>query len=69
MQIRCLNFLSPPEVANITFHDIRREATSRIAEHVKDAVELSMITGHKSMKMLKVYYEPNLSEIAKRLTD
>lgn len=53
---------------NIRFHDLRREATTRIAGKVKDVLKLSAITGHKDLKTLRnVYYTPDASELAAEL--
>lgn len=47
---------------HLTFHDSRREATSRLAKKF-DVMMLAKITGHKDLKMLlNVYYAPELSD-------
>lgn len=52
---------------DIHFHDSRREATSRLAAKV-DVMSLAKITGHKDIKLLlRVYYAPDMQEIAKLL--
>lgn len=51
----------------IHFHDIRHEATSRIAEKVSNLVELASITGHKDLQMLKRYYHPKVEDLARKL--
>lgn len=44
---------------DITFHDSRREATSRLAKKFKNPLMLAKITGHKDLQMLlDVYYAP-----------
>lgn len=40
---------------NFKFHDLRHEATSRLVEAGLSDQEVSSITGHKSMQMLKRY--------------
>ncbi len=52
---------------DIHFHDLRHEATSRIADKVSNLVELASITGHKDLQMLKRYYHPKAEELAKKL--
>ena len=52
---------------NLRFHDLRHEATSRIAERVPNVVELSAITGHLDLNMLRRYYHPNAERLAAKL--
>ncbi|RZF30977.1 site-specific integrase [Paraburkholderia sp. UYCP14C] len=54
-------------IENLHFHDLRHEATSRIAERLDNILELSAVTGHKTVQMLKRYYHPRASDIAARL--
>lgn len=49
------------------FHDLRHEATSRLALKLGNVLELSAVTGHKSLNMLKIYYNPRASDLAKKL--
>lgn len=42
-------------IDGLTFHDLRHEATSRLAEKGLPIMTLQAITGHKSMQMLKRY--------------
>lgn len=51
---------------DLTFHDLRHEATSRLAD-VFGMHELMKITGHKDSKMLARYYHPRAEDLAKRL--
>jgi integrase len=51
---------------NLTFHDLRHEATSRLAEQFQ-IHELMKITGHRSTKMLARYYHPRAEDMAKRM--
>lgn len=54
-------------LADINFHDSRREGTSRLARKV-DVLTLAKITGHRDVKMLlRVYYRPDMAEVADRL--
>lgn len=52
---------------DIHFHDLRHEATSRIAEKLSNVLELSAVTGHKELRMLKRYYHPKAADLAKKL--
>ena len=49
------------------FHDLRHEATSRIARKLDNVLELSAVTGHRTLAMLKRYYHPRASELASKL--
>jgi len=55
---------------NITFHDLRHVATTRLAPLHRDVLELAMTTGHKTLNVLKRYYNPEpeqrAAEIRKR---
>lgn len=42
-------------IDGLRFHDLRHEATSRFFEKGLDTVEVSTITGHKTLQMLKRY--------------
>lgn len=54
-------------LTHIRFHDARREATTNIAAKMANVLELSAITGHKTLDMLKVYYKPKPSTLADKL--
>ncbi|WP_275098108.1 tyrosine-type recombinase/integrase [Sedimenticola hydrogenitrophicus] len=55
------------EVDGLTFHDMRREATSRLAKKL-DLLTLAKLTGHHDLALLKnVYYAPDMEEVAGRL--
>lgn len=49
------------------FHDLRHEATSRLAERLPNLIELAAVTGHKDLRMLKRYYHPRAEDLAKKL--
>jgi integrase len=57
----------PRMLADLRFHDFRHIATSRLAKSLPNVIELSMVTGHSDLKMLKRYYHVSASELAKRL--
>ena len=52
---------------DLRFHDLRHEATSRLAEKVSNVLMLASITGHKDLQMLKRYYHPKAEDLAKML--
>jgi len=52
---------------DVHFHDTRHEATSRLAEKLTNVLELSSVTGHKDLRMLKRYYHPRAEDLAKKL--
>jgi len=53
---------------DIRFHDLRHEATSRLFENTDlDAMEIKLITGHRSMQMLARYAHLRADRLAERL--
>lgn len=48
---------------DLHLHDIRHEATSRLAERL-NILELSAITGHKDLTCLKRYHHPRAADLA-----
>ncbi len=52
---------------DLHFHDLRHEATSRLAEKVPNLIELAAITGHKDLRMLKRYYHPRAEDLAAKI--
>lgn len=53
-------------LTDLRFHDLRHEATSRLAE-IFPMHELTKITGHKDPRMLMRYYHPRAEDLAKKL--
>ncbi len=54
-------------VKDVRFHDLRHMAITRLAEKLPNLIELSAVSGHKSLAMLKRYYHPNPEQLAKKL--
>ena len=54
-------------VKDIRSHDLRHMAITRLAEKLPNLIELSAVSGHKSLAMLKRYYHPNPEVLAKKL--
>jgi integrase len=61
------NFKRARERAGLTdlrIHDLRHTAATRLSERLPNLLELSAVTGHKSLVMLKRYYHPNAEQLA-----
>lgn len=54
-------------LVDLHFHDSRREATTRLAPKVGNALDLARITGHRDPRQLMDYYRPDASELAEKL--
>jgi len=54
-------------VKDIRFHDLRHMAITKLAEKLPNLIELSAVSGHKSLAMLKRYYHPNPELLAEKL--
>ena len=55
------------EIEDFRFHDLRHEATSRFFELGLKIMEVSAITGHKSLQMLKRYTHLRAEDLARKL--
>lgn len=53
---------------DLHFHDLRHMAITRMAEKLPNVIELSAVSGHKSLAMLKRYYHPNVEQLALKLS-
>lgn len=49
------------------FHDLRHTAITRMASKLPNVIELSAVTGHRSLSMLKRYYHPSAMDLARKL--
>lgn len=56
----------PRFLTDLRFHDLRHEATSRLAA-IFPMHELTKITGHKDPRMLMRYYHPRAEDLALKL--
>jgi integrase len=54
-------------IEGLHFHDSRREALTRIAPKFGNPMDLGAASGHRDYRSLRIYYEPNASELAKKL--
>lgn len=61
-----LQLARSPLLIDLHFHDLRHEATSRLADKL-EMHELMKVTGHKSTAMLARYYHPRAEDLAKKL--
>lgn len=57
---------SDKTLLDLHFHDLRHEATSRLADKLQ-MHELMKVTGHKSSAMLARYYHPRAEDLALKL--
>ena len=53
-------------LVDLTFHDSRHEAVTRLARKL-DVLDLARMIGHRDINSLRVYYNATASEIADRL--
>jgi integrase len=53
-------------IEDLTFHDLRHEATSRLAP-IYQLHELAAITGHRNYQTLRRYYHPKAEELAVKM--
>lgn len=53
-------------VGDLTFHDTRHEAITRLARKL-NVLELARMVGHRDLKNLQIYYNATAAEIATRL--
>jgi integrase len=52
---------------NLRFHDLRHEAVTRLFEKGLNAIEIGMVSGHKTLSMLQRYAHLRANEIVKKL--
>ncbi|WP_068320922.1 site-specific integrase [Polynucleobacter yangtzensis] len=55
------------KIEDFHFHDLRHMAITRLAEKLPNLIELSAVSGHRSLTMLKRYYHPNPEHLAQKL--
>lgn len=53
--------------ADLRFHDARHEAATRLSTKLSNVLELSAVTGHRSLQSLKRYYNPKPADLAAKL--
>ena len=57
----------PSFLVDLTFHDLRHEATSRFFEKGLNPMQVAAITGHKTLQMLKRYTHLKAEDLAELL--
>ena len=57
----------PAFLVDLTFHDLRHEATSRFFEKGLSPMQVAAITGHKTLQMLKRYTHLKAEDLAELL--
>ena len=57
----------PAYLLDLTFHDLRHEATSRFFEKGLNPMQVAAITGHKTLQMLKRYTHLKAEDLAELL--
>ncbi len=57
----------PSYLVDLTFHDLRHEATSRFFEKGLNPMQVAAITGHKTLQMLKRYTHLKAEDLAELL--
>ena len=53
-------------IEDLTFHDSRHEAITRLAKKL-GVLDLARMVGHKDLRMLQIYYNETAKEIAEKL--
>ncbi|MGH8548449.1 MAG: tyrosine-type recombinase/integrase [Methylococcales bacterium] len=59
--------LKRAKITGLRFHDLRHEAVSRLVEKGLSDQEVSAVSGHKSMQMLKLYTHLRAEDLVKKL--
>lgn len=59
-------YVRKANIVDLTFHDTRHEACTRLARKL-DVLDLAKMIGHRDPKSLMIYYNPTASELAERL--
>lgn len=54
-------------VLDFHWHDLRHNAITNMAIKLPNLIELASVSGHKSLAMLKRYYHPSATELARKL--
>lgn len=57
----------PRMLVDLTMHDLRHVAITRLAERLPNIVELAAVSGHSDVRMLKRYYHPKAEALALKL--
>lgn len=66
----CANFENAckrADLEDLHFHDLRHTAITNMASKFSNILELSAVTGHRQLSMLKKYYHPKAEDLALKL--
>lgn len=55
------------DLVDFHFHDLRHCAATSLSTKLSNVLELSAVTGHRTLQMLKRYYHPDASQLAAKL--
>lgn len=55
-------------LVDLHWHDLRHTAITRLATKLPNLIELAAVSGHRSLSMLKRYYHPSASELARKIS-
>jgi len=66
LKMRYRRAVSRAGIDDLTFHDLRHIATSRLAKLYPNPLDLKRVTGHKDLKSLDRYYHATAEELAAR---
>ncbi|TAM55508.1 MAG: site-specific integrase [Paraburkholderia sp.] len=54
-------------IGDFHWHDLRHTAITRLSKKLPNLIELAAVSGHRNLGMLKRYYHPSATELAKKL--
>lgn len=63
LKMRFRRAVAAAGLKDLTFHDLRHVATSRLAKIYKDPLTLKLVTGHKDLKSLARYFHKSPAEL------
>jgi integrase len=55
------------EIADFHWHDLRHTAITQLAQKLPNVIELAAVSGHRSLAMLKRYYHPSATDLARKI--
>lgn len=67
LKMRYRRAVSRAGIDDLTFHDLRHIATSRLAKLYPNPLDLKRVTGHRDLKSLDRYYHATAEELAARM--
>ncbi|MBJ9968979.1 tyrosine-type recombinase/integrase [Burkholderia seminalis] len=54
-------------IVDFHWHDLRHTAITRMVQKLPNVIELAAVSGHRSLAMLKRYYHPSATDLARKL--